>query len=336
MLVPAFFSILYICSSAGETLVVKALNYATPSLTLPSYTGFMSNQLWLLMLPLYGWMLYKSDKKYKQKYLMEYFGMGLLTFTTTLFRNISLNMIPGSIFGILISTSIIFNMGMSWIWLKKSFNHWHLAAAVTCLASALSVGIPAFIDNQEGNYSLGIPTAIAAAFSVALITVWQEELQPKFDDLNLRLVELLISSSMLSSVLMITYATFTKEIREWSPSINAMSLSLIIGCSLALPILKLVVRNTKYSIIQKSNAFFFEFVQASAALLGSFANILLFNESWGPGYIVGCILLAISFGLYFKAKTVAKTVKLDVMPPPPPYLNPLKIEIIVSPVQPWK
>jgi hypothetical protein len=136
---------------------------------------------------------------------------------------------------------------------------------------------------------------------------------------------------------MIVFATFTLEVQAWSPSINATantSLVLVVGCSVALPILKLLVRNTKYTIIQLSNAFFFEFIQATAALIGSFANILLFNEPWGPGYIVAFILLAASFGLYARAKYVADNeIKLpSVMPPPPPYMNPL----VFLPVKAWK
>lgn len=340
MLVPVALGAVYIVSSAGETIVIKALNYASPPLALATYTGFMSNQLWILMLPVYAWMLYTLEKPYKMKYLNQYLGIGLLTFSATLFRNLSVTVMPGSVFGLLISTSIVFNMILSYFWLKREFNRWHVAAAVACLLSAFSIGISAFLTNQEGgaNYALGIPTAIVAAFCVALLTVWQEDLQPRLDDLNLRLVEVVISSSMISSLLMIVFATFTLEVQAWSPSINATantSLVLVVGCSLALPILKLFVRNTKYSIIQLSNAFFFEFIQATAALVGSFANILLFDEPWGPGYIVAFILLAVSFGLYARAKYVAATeIKLpSVMPPPPPYMNPL---VVVVPVASWK
>jgi len=339
MLVPVALSLVYMVSSAGETIVIKALNYASPPLALATYTGFMSNQLWMLMLPIYAWMLWKLDKPYKIKYLYEYVGIGVLTFSATLFRNLSVTVMPGSVFGLLISTSIVFNIVLSYFWLKKEFNRWHIAAAVTCLMSAASIGISAFITDQEGgaNYALGIPTAIVAAFCVALLTVWQEDLQPRLDDLNLRLVEMVILSSMISSLLMIVFATFTLEVQAWSLSINATantSLVLVVGCSVALPVLKLLVRNTKYTIIQLSNAFFFEFIQATAALIGSFANILLFNEPWGPGYIVAFILLAASFGLYARAKYVAATeIKLpSVMPPPPPYMNPL----VFLPVKAWK
>ncbi len=46
------FGVLYAAASAGETLADKALNYNAP-LSLPAYTALLSNQLWVLMLPLY-------------------------------------------------------------------------------------------------------------------------------------------------------------------------------------------------------------------------------------------------------------------------------------------
>ena len=337
MILPALLGIVYMGSSAGETIVIKALNYGTPPLKLPTYTGFMGNQLWILMLPVYAWMLY-SKKSYTVKYIPEYATMGLLTFAATILRNISVTVMPGSVFGLLINTSIVFNMFLSWLWLRKKFNMWHLFAAITCLSSGLTIGIAALLTEQEAesgvNYTVGIPSAIVAAFCVAFITVWQEHVQPTLDDLNLRLVEMIIVSSIISALLIIIYGTFSKEITSWSPSIEAASssnLGLVVGCSIALPLLKLFVRNSKYTIIQKSNAFFFEFVQSSAALIGSFANILIFGEPWGPAYIAATLLMATSFALYVKAKLVAKkeAEKLPtVMPPPPPYLNPLKLEAV--------
>jgi hypothetical protein len=336
MILPALLGLVYTGSSAGETIVIKALNYGSPPLKLPTYTGFMSNQLWVLMLPVYVWMLY-SKKSYTVKYIPKYIVMGLLTFAATILRNISVTVMPGSVFGLLINTSIVFNMFLSWFWLHKKFNMWHFFAAVTCLSSGLTIGVAALMTSEEAesgvDYIIGIPTAIAAAFCVAFITVWQEHVQPTLDDLNLRLVEMIIASSIISAMLIIVYATFSKEMTAWTPSIEAAATSnkaLIAGCSVALPILKLLVRNSKYTIIQKSNAFFFEFIQASAALIGSFANILIFGEPWGPAYIAAIILMACSFALYVNAKLVEKEAEKlpTVMPPPPPYINPLKLETV--------
>jgi drug/metabolite transporter (DMT)-like permease len=340
----SLFATLYAVSSAGETLAVKALNYGPVPLQLPAYTAFLSNQMWILMLPLYWHM--KSRTKSKLKYLVQYIGFGVMTFAITLFRNISVNVMPGSVFALLISTSIVFNMILSWVWLKKNFNRWHIAAALCCIGSALSIGLTALLTNQEfepgTNFSLGVPTAIGAAFFIAAMSVWQEQVQPLWDDLNLRLVEMTLMASLVASALVLIYGRLTDELSQWPSLLTAATNPqngrvLIICISIVLPILKLLVRNSKYSVIQMSSAFFFEFVQAISALGGSFACVLLFDEPWSMGYIAAFILLAASFAFYTWAKIVAK--RNPPMPVPNNMVeNPLgqpEVKILVI-VRHWK
>lgn len=312
MVIAALLGLIYVISSAGETLTVKALNYNEVPLNLPTYTAFMSNQMWLFMIPAY-WYLQRERCLFDTKYIIQYMGMGVLTFAITLLRNISVNVIPGSVFLLLISTSIIFNMILSSIWLKKVFNRWHIAAGITCLSSALSIAVAVFFTNQDSgpqsNFTLGVPTAIGAAFFIAVMSVWQEQTQSKYDDINLRIVEMTIVSSLIASILTVMFSFITGEIGTWSYLIRraeSNNSSLVICVSVALPILKLLVRNSKYAIIQTSNAFFFEFIQSSSALFGSIASIIIFQEPWGYAYVVSSILLAASFAMYSHAKKIAK------------------------------
>jgi drug/metabolite transporter (DMT)-like permease len=306
---------IYILSSAGETLAVKALNYAAVPLILPTYTAFLSNQMWFLMIPLY-FNLKQTNTSIKHTlthYGPQYLGMGILTFAITLLRNISVNSIPGSIFTLLISTSIIFNMLLSYLFLKKSFNMWHLAAALACVSSAISIGITVFITPDETtaqtDFTLGISTALGAAFVIAMMSVWQEYLQTGWDDYKYRVVEMSFVASILASILIVLYSFITQELETWQPAISASARSdliLVVCLSVALPVLKLLVRNSKYETIQQSNAFFFEFVQASGSLFGSIASILIFNEPWRTGYLIAFVLLFLSFGFYIKARLESK------------------------------
>jgi len=330
------YGILYAISSAGEILAIKSLNYNV-SLILPAYTALLSNQLWLLMLPIY-WMQLKERRSLKETYWSQYLIMGFLTFTITLLRNISVNVMPGSVFSILISTSILFNIVLSKVILKKVFTYWHMGAAVFCLAAAFSVGFAALFTNQEElvgvDYKAGISAAIGAAFFIAVISIFQEYIQPTWDNYNVRIVEMTLISSLIASALTVVYGTFTKEMAEWAPSITAATqtqdgLILVVCVSCALPVLKLLVRNTKYATIKNSSAFFFEFAQAAGSLVGSVANVLIFHEPWGSGYIAAIVLMAISFGLYIQTK------RKVVMPPPPNYpkgemyiMNPLEIKTV--------
>lgn len=325
------YGILYAISSAGETLAVKSLNYNSIPLMLPTYTALLSNQLWIFMIPIY-WSQRKERRSLKKTYWGQYMSMGTLTFTITILRNISVNSIPGSTFSLLISTSILFNIVLSKLLLKKVFTYWHLAAAAFCLASALSIGI----TTTDPADVFGILAAVAAAFFIAVMNVSQEYIQPTWDNYNVRIVELTIVSSLIASIFTVVYGTFTREMTEWSPAILAATrtpegLTLVTCISCLLPILKLLVRNTKYATIKHSNAFFFEFAQSSGALLGSIANILAFREPWGIGYAIAIVLMAISFALY------AQTKRVVIMPPPPNYpkgdislTNPIVV------VSPWK
>lgn len=310
----AAYSFIYSFSSAAETLVIKALNYNSVPILLPVYTAFLSNQLWIFMIPFY----YFMKKKDIVEYIGQYTTMGILIFIISLLRSIGANYLPGSLFSLLISSSILFNMLLRWVWLKKKITSWHIAAGFCCMCSAICVCI-----DKEGDLALdthGIVSSLGAAFFVALTGVWQEKLQATWDDVNLRVVEMTIIASILASVLLVIVGMATKEFVEWTPTLvsaaqTTNSLSLVISCSVALPILKLLVRNTKYSIIQNSSSFFFEFVQASSALLGSLSNVLLFHESWALGYIGAFLFLGLAFIFYIignmkvKKETVAREIK---------------------------
>ena len=331
MLLPAAlaatFGFIYIVSSAGETLAIKSLNYSPTPIVLPAYTAFMCNQMWILMVPLYLCQKGEATPD-KRSYWRDYLGLGVLTFIITILRNISVNAMPGSVFALLISTSIVFNMGISRI-LGRRFNKWHILAAGLCICSAASIGISAFLTTQEStvgaDYSLGVPATLSAAFFVATLTLWQEKLQAGWTNINHRLVEMALVSSFTASVLTIVYGVFANELRLWGPSLSVGG-SLIIGVSIALPVLKLLIRNSKYSTIQYSSAFFFEFVQASGSLFASVANILVFGEPWNSGYIVAFICMAASFAAYTYAKRAKKKTTIVEETPEP----------IIVVVAPWK
>ena len=331
-----FYGFLYAVSSAAEIIAIKSLNYNSVPVMLPAYTALLSNQVWLFMLPVY-WYQYSSRKGLKKTYWDQYTATGVLLFGITMLRHISLNSMPGSVFAILISTSILFTIVLSKFILGKQFTYWHLGAAIFCLASAFSIGFVALFTDQEEtagvNYKVGISTALFAAFLLGVMNVSQEFMQSSWDNYDIRVVEMTLFSSLVASVLIIAYGTFSKEVADWAPALSAATETreglILVSCvSVALPIIKLLVRNTKYATIKNSNAFFVEFAQSSGSLLGSLANILVFREPWGTGYLAAIILMAISFGLYTQTKR-----KVD-MPPPPDYpkgeiriINPLDLKI---------
>lgn len=335
-LLAVLFGLAYAVSSAGETLAIKSLNYNTPPLSLPGYTALLSNQMWIFMIPIYLYQRRLSPSSMTMDNFVQYSGMGVLTFIVTILRSESVNVIPGSVFTILISTSILFTMLLSYLFLNKKFNAWHIGAVACCIASALSISISVFTSDTNGNFQVGIPSALGASFFVACMTVWQEYLQSTWTDINMRIIEMTLIASLEAAALTVAYSTFTKEIVRWNSDLSSISASyqgmVLLACvSVALPLLKLLIRNSKYATIQYANAFFFEFAQASGALLGSLANILIFAEPWGPGYIVSLLLLAASFGIYMKARLVSKQASVEKVVPPRAghieIVNPIEIKI---------
>jgi len=346
------YGLIYSISSAGETVAVKSLNYNSVPLALPTYTAFLSNQMWIFLLPVYVYQ-WKERSRLKEQFWAQNIFLGSLLFGLTLLRNISLTVLPGSVFSLLISTSIFFNIVLSKLVLAKIFTLWHLSAAAFCLASAFSISFVSLFTDQEemkgADFKVGITTALLAAFLLGVMNVAQEYIQPTWDNYDIRMVEMFIVSSIIASTLIIVYATFSKEITHWPIDIGAATqdnggLILITCVSVALPILKMITRNFKYATIKHSNAFFFEFMQSTGSLLGSLACIVVFQEPWSIGYIIGICLMTISFILYAQTKREVE------MPPPPNYpkgdiqiINPLDTvkvhkseEKIVLTVTLWK
>lgn len=321
----AAYSLLYSFSSAGETLVIKGLNYNPVPVILPVYTAFLSNQLWIFMIPFY----YFMKKKNFIDHIVEYTSMGILIFAISILRSIGANILSGSLFSLLISTSILFTILLRFFCLKKKITSWHGVAGLCCVCSTVCI----CIDTRESAIDArGIIACIGAAFFVALSGVWQERLQATWDDVNLRIVEMTIVASIVASVLLVVVGMATKEFIQWPPTIvsatqTRASLALVSGCSLALPILKLLVRNTKYSIIHASSSFFFEFIQASSALLGSLSNILLFNEPWGLGYVGAFLFLGLAFAFYIVGNIKVKKGTVALEPKLVEVSNPIQLRV---------
>jgi drug/metabolite transporter (DMT)-like permease len=274
-LLAVFYGLLYAVSSAGETVAIKSLNYNSVPLQIPTYTAFISNQMWILMLPVYFYQ-YKERKSLKKQYWTQYILMGCLIFAITMLRHISINSMPGSVFSLLISTSILFTIVLSKLILGKTFTYWHIGAAVFCLASAFSIGFSALFTDQEDsarvNYKVGISSAITASFLIGVMNITQEFIQLSWDNYDIRVVEIMMISSLIASALIGVYGTLSKEVVEWSPALTAATqtqegLILVTCVSVSLPIIKLLIRNTKNATIKNSNAFFVEFAQSSGSLL---------------------------------------------------------------------
>jgi drug/metabolite transporter (DMT)-like permease len=242
----------------------------------------------------------------KRKYL-TYGLFGVLTFGVSLLRNIGANSIPGSIFSLLISSSIVFNMLLSRCILRRPFNRWHVAAAAACVTAATCIGVAAAASEQNDvnakghQLVLGMACALAAAFFIALMSVLSDKLTKSWPDNEFHIAELTIVASLIASGLLVITLFANQENLEWGPELNSAwqtARTWLVVLSCLLPAAKALVRTSKYTVIAITSAFLFEFVQAASAVMSSIANILLFQEPWNWGLLVAIPLVCCAFALY--------------------------------------
>jgi drug/metabolite transporter (DMT)-like permease len=240
-------------------------------------------------------------------------AMGCIVFATTSLRQFGVNNLPGSLFGLLISTSIIFNVILSAVLLGRRYNAWHYAAVALGVAAVLVLGL---MDLEQSgspehsasyNFPLGTSCALGAGLFIALMSVWSSKVTSSWPDKELRVIELTIAGALVAAILLVPLLFATGEQADWRPQLSAAwerHRSLLICVTLAMPVAKALVRWSKYATIAHSSALFFEFTQATANIVSSLANVFLFGETWTGGFLIGTFLMVLAFAAYIRGAVV--------------------------------
>lgn len=372
----------------GEVCLVKGLNYGA-DVWLAGYSALLLNQLWIFVLPTYvahriwrfkqkrgGKLEDAASRRSAAPSPLQMWGvyllLGVLTFAITYLRNLGANALPGSVFSLLISSSIVFNMGFSRLILKRRFTLLHALAAGCSLAAAAVIGVTGVlqggpVETQGQMYIVGIPCSLGAAACIALMSVLTDKVRrlmaplaggqaldwaarrfpppvplpacPAADvdvarqgpegrrDDHRCIVGACTQSDPVAAVahlpdrrcmisrdvqvasgLIVPAIFVTGEFEQWRPELSAAAhadtktRTILVLLSCLMPVAKAMVRTGKYETIAHSSAFFFEFVQATAALLSSIASVLIFDEPWTWGYGVALGLMVCGFIVYLFAK----------------------------------
>jgi drug/metabolite transporter (DMT)-like permease len=239
--------------------------------------------------------------------------MGVIVFGTTSLRQFGVNNLPGSIFGLLISTSILFNMALSWLVLRRRYNAWHYAAVALGVASVLVLGL---MDLQSSgnpahagtyNFVLGTACALGAGFFIALMSVWSSKVTSTWPDKNLRVIELTIVGALVAALLLVPLLFATGEAANWPGQLAPAwrnQRTLLVAVTLAMPAAKALVRSSKYATIARSSALFFEFTQATANLVSAVTNVFLYGETWTNGFIIATVIMMAAFAAYVRGMAV--------------------------------
>lgn len=334
---------LYVVCSAAETVLVKTLNYRA-GISLPIFTALLVNLQWLFQLPQL-FLQRKTLLRTQQSSLSDqngervatraevqrvhpsrrerallYLLTGLLTFAITLGRNVGVNALPGSFFVLLISTSVVFNIALSKCFLKRRINRFHVLAGLLCVCAA---GIGGFASRQDvgGQYDgtkwiVGVPSTVAAALFIATMSVTADRAVSTWSHRDLRITEMTIVASLVAGVLLIPLVFILDEKSRWETDLpraynsSVKTRAILITVSVVLPLTKALIRQAKYTTISHTSALFFEFVQASASLFSSLANVLLFpaNEPFSWTYLGSLLSLALAFVVYARGRMLEKKV----------------------------
>lgn len=157
------------------------------------------------------------------------------------------------------------------------------------------------------------------ALLIACMSVTTDRVVSRWPNKSLRIAEMSIAGSALAAVLLVPAIWVFDELPRWREQLPAaVSGSLattatraaLIGCSLALPVAKALVRTAKYESIAAVSALGFEFVQAGATLAASLLNVLLFpsQEPWSLWYVGSLALLCAAFAAYAKARAKERAI----------------------------
>jgi drug/metabolite transporter (DMT)-like permease len=262
-------------------------------------------------------------------FVTTYSLLGVLVFFVTLFRSHGVNYLAGSEASLLLASSVVWNLLLSRLILKRVFNRYHLASAAlgVCGIATLALGrafgtgggpqSPSSPSSPSGlRWWLGAGSCLLAAFFVALMSVVTSKITSLVPThKNLRVTEMTVASSFIAAVLLVPAAFATGEWREWGPQLSAAygpgqgpsrSRTVLLTLAVFLPVAKALVRSSKYATIAHSTAFVFEFVAAAASVGSAVAQVLLFGEAFSPAILGSIAFTSAAFAVYIRAQAVGR------------------------------
>lgn len=256
--------------------------------------------------------------------LKAYVGMGVIVYCVTMSRNYATNLLPGSTAALLMASSMVWNVLLSKLLLKRRFKLAHYGAAAAGMAGIICLGaeaIPGLNPEDPGpssppagsssrsSLAIGLSAGAASGVFIALMSVTSSMVTKAWKKhRNLRVTEMTLFSSLIAVLLLIPTGWAVQEYGTWREQIGqAMGMPgraklTVILLTLAMPFNKAIVRSSKHATISHSSAFLFEFVQATAGITAAVVNILLFGEAWSYGIIASVLLLSLGSVLYLIAR----------------------------------
>lgn len=149
--------IAFVAASATEVVSVKYLNYSH-NWNLPFLTALIMSSFSIPLGPHWAVSFVRTEKtEFPQqlstrKRLLAYGVLGLIAYFATICRGISLNYVPGSIFSLMMASSVLFTTALSRLVLRQKQHFLQYSAAL------IVAGAVALIATSKGSISERGPT----------------------------------------------------------------------------------------------------------------------------------------------------------------------------------
>ncbi|KAJ1605183.1 DP-fucose transporter [Cryptosporidium canis] len=213
---------------------------------------------------------------------------------TVSLSNICLKYVLVSTYQVARSTTIIFNLILSYAILKQSFS---LNTMISCIIVMIGFIIGAFDSKtlSANGVIFGICSSIIQSFYSVLV-------KKKLNVVNNNQIQLLYYQLFLSSIMFIPILIITGEIVNLFSIFNfnqgIIKTLLILNCLIVSGVLSVMINISTFKLINRTNSITFNIVALLKSTIQSIGGILIFNEDFTTRSIFGIILTILGTFMY--------------------------------------
>ncbi|KAH8582038.1 DP-fucose transporter with 9 transmembrane domains [Cryptosporidium sp. chipmunk genotype I] len=188
--------------------------------------------------------------------------------------NICLKNVLVSTYQVARSTTIIFNLTLSYIILKQKSS---IMTVISCIIVMTGFMIGAFDSN-----TLNLNGVIYGVFSSILQSFYSVLVKKQLNSVNNNQIQLLYYQLFLSSIMFVPILIITGEIRYFYMLFDIgqgiVKICLVLNCLTASGFLSVLINFSTFQLIKKTNSVTFNIIALLKSCIQSIGGILLFNE----------------------------------------------------------
>jgi len=310
----AVLSIGFLLSATGEVLVVKEMNYGF-GVSLPVFNTIIMNLYLPIQVAIYIWVRRRekmkgTDRPITRPYFYRQSVLAIISVALNLFRYFALDTIPASVYVMVGTSDIFFNILLSKFVLRKSFTIYHYASALLAMTAIVIIGVGAQGGTSCGTSSCltvwapGILFTLLGAFLAAVTSVGSEYLFKKDgkggEDSNFQMVcEIGIFYAAYGLLLSPIPLVASNEQVHWDSRVGHVSRSgLFALLCFALLFCKLGFRNFKFAVISYNSAFYFAILNSLKTLLTILFAVFILGEPFTTELGIGFPIVTLALGFY--------------------------------------